>query len=185
MKFHVLGMGFCVLLHGAPAQAWADFSDDETCRIGQSWELGTTMFISKPKAPEGNSITGDLMSDEVVIYAANDDWASLQREDDQDIYADYVIRFEDEYGNWIENTPMIGNHSFFLVTNLEWLERFRNSGSMLVTRDGRKVGQFSWWDFSIQLGAFQRCIERARAPIAERERQERLRKETPVDPFAN
>lgn len=184
MKSLSIPVGLMVLAFSVPAQAWKDLSDDSECRMGITWELGTTLLISKSKAPDGDRISGDLMSDEVMIFMANDDWASLKPEQGKSPYADFLIRFEDEHGNWLEGKPFVGQQSFLLTAELDWLKNFENSSSMLVTKDGKKIGQFAWSGFFYPFAKFKRCINSARAPIVERRRQEQLRKDTPVDPFA-
>jgi hypothetical protein len=184
MRLPAAALGIWALMASSPTLAWNDLSNDEDCRIAIQWELGTTLFISKPKAVEGDRITGDLMSDDVAIAITNPDWASLKFDPEKGLRASYRIRFEDEHGNWIEDNPIIVTKALVLVTELGWLENFRNSSSMLVTRDGKKVGQFDWSEFFYPLSKFKRCIEKARAPIVEQQRQDRLRKDTPVDPFA-
>lgn len=169
---------------GTPAQAWDDMSDEGSCRLIQSWELGTVMFITKAIEPEGDLFSGPLMENGVSIYLKNDDWASLTRGPNEPLYADFKLRFEDEYGNWFEGHPIIGERSLFLKVEMEWLSNFDSSSTVLVTRDGVKVGQFRWFGFSYPWSKFERCVSEARAPIIERERQEKLRRETPLDPFA-
>lgn len=184
MKSLLFALSALVFATSAPAGAWEQLSDAEVCRIGESWELGNFLFISKPKAPEGDNILGDLMGDHVLIAMRNDDWASLKGGPEDEIFADFTIRFEDEYGSWLENKPIIGNKMFILITTLEHLENFKHSTSMVVTRDGKKVAHLDWSGFFLPFIQFQQCIEKARAPIIEEQRKERLRRDTPVDPFA-
>lgn len=179
-KIGLLALLFAPLL---PAKAeWSNMSRDDECIIGQQWELGTTIFITKKTSEQEDTLTGSVTSDDVLIYIANDDWVSLKRNSEK-LYGDFALRFEDEDGNWLEGQPIIGDQSLLLVTKLEWLRNFRYSSSMMITRDGQKVGIYDW-DFGLRFRSFERCIRSARAPILERQRQERVRRETPVDPFA-
>jgi hypothetical protein len=184
MRLRSAVFGLLAFALSAPASAWDDLSNDEECRIGISWELGTVLFISKPKAIEGDNITGELMSDQVAIAMTNPEWRSLKLDPEKGLRASYTIRFEAEDGSWIEGAPFIGDNMLLLVTDLKWLKNFEYSSSMLVTRDGKRIGQYDWSGFFSPLYKFRRCIEQARAPILEQRRKEQLRKDTPVDPFA-
>lgn len=180
-KLFVTGIG-AILFYSVPAHAdWFDKSTSEFCLVGKSWELGTTILIRKSITEDKTDLTGSVTSDEVLIYIGNYEWTSLKH-DPENLISDFTLRFEDEDGNWMEGRPYIGDTSLLLVTKLEYLKNFRYSETVLITRDGKRVGAFEW-GLGYRLRAFENCIASARAPIEERERQERVRKDTPIDPF--
>lgn len=155
-----------------PALGWENMEEGEDCGFANIWEDGTVLLVDQtPEMFDAGHVT---------IMLSNDNW-SIKSGDELG-----VIRIETDGEAWYQNEAFALENGFLLVGNFEGVSHIFNEypNTWEITRGGSLVNRMSMTGASFEWNRFKLCRDKKVAVVKERERQERLKREIPADPFA-
>lgn len=171
MRIMILGMVLASV--SVPAMATSNSEEEEKCELSNVWEDGTTLIVRQDQEM--------FDRDRISIFFHNLNWSIAEGDDIEQ------VRIETNEEAWLQGKPRAGKNAFLLFTKYEHAQKVLDDFPVIweVTKSGKLITRVNMTEVSLDWTSFQRCRDKRVAVVQERERRERLKREIPVDPFAN